>query len=327
MVFYALSVIFPAMLKSTGWSRGDASIAMSISALAGGFLVPLAAKLLNKYGSRKVIIVGLSLLFINLVLLSTMVTKLWHWIFIYGALMPIARQLCGLMPSQISIMYWFNRRRAMAMGLLMTGAPLGGVFAPPVYTWFVNYMGKWQAGWMLSAGVVFLALIASFWVRSKPSDVGQYPDGDKPGNRSESSKTGDSKASRIFRTEAIWTLKEVLKTRTIWVLTLANICRGLTLSIVINHGVLHLTDIGYSYMNAAYILSLIIGSSGLVRFPVGWLGDRLEPRWIYFSCMILMLIGFIGIWKAPGFGFLMVVGAHIRCWVWCNVDHIPYPIR
>ena len=307
LVFYAFSVIFPAMLKATGWSRGDASIAISMSTLAGGFLVPVAAKLLNKYGSRNLIIVGLSLLFINLLLLSSMVTRLWHWLVIWGCCMPVARQLCGLMPSQVSIMYWFNRKRAMAMGLLMTGAPVGGVLAPPAYTWLITHMGGWRTGWLLSAAVVFIALIVSFWVKSKPADVGQYPDGISPKAPAEKD-TPQPAASRTFKTETIWTLKQVLRTRTIWLLTMANITRGLTLGIIINHGVLHLTDIGYSRMNAAFILSTIIMSSGLVRFPVGWLGDRLEPRRIYFGLMILGLIGFIGIWKAPSFGFLLVFG-------------------
>jgi len=308
MVFYAFSVIFPVMLKATGWGRGEASIAVSVATLASGFLIPLGAKLLNKYGSRKVIIVGLTILSLNLLLLSTATTKLWHWTVIWGLMIPVGRILCGLLPSQVNIMYWFNRKRAMAMGLLMTGAPVGGVFAPPVYTWFMTHVGGWRAGWILSTVIVFLALIASFWVKSKPSDLGQYPDGIAPGSVSGGTQGGQSNQARTYRTKEVWTLREVLKTRTIWLLTAANLAQGLPLGIVVNHGVLHLTDLGYSAMNAAYILSAIIMFSGIVRFPVGWLGDRVEPRWIYFAALLLMFIGFVGIWKAPSFGLLLVLG-------------------
>jgi MFS family permease len=308
LVAYANTVVFPEMLKDTGWSRGDASIALSMSTLGSGLLLPLAAKLLNKYGSQRLITIGLAMLFVNLGLLGTVVSKLWHWLVIWGLLMPFGRLLCGLLPSQVNIMYWFNRKRAMAMGLLMTGAPIGGFFAPPVYTWLMANVGGWRTAWLMSTGIVFIALIASFWVKSKPSDLGQYPDGVVPGSALEKANQKQSNLSRVFRTETIWTLKEVLKTRTIWLLTWANIARGLTLGIIINHGVLHLTDLNYSRMNAAFIISAVIMSSGIVRFPVGWLGDRVEPRWIYFVSMILMLIGFLGFWKAPSFSFLMVVG-------------------
>ena len=307
LVFYAFSVIFPVMLKDTGWSRGDASIAISVSMLAGGFLIPFAAKLINKFGSRKVIIIGLAILFLDLLLLSTATTKLWHWIVIWGVLIPIGRVLCGLLPAQISIMYWFNRKRAMAMGVLMTGAPIGGFFAPPIYTWFMTHMGGWRPGWLLSTGVVLIALVMSFWVKSKPSDMGQHPDGITPGAVSADGKIAPS-GIRTFRTKTTWTLREVLKTRTIWFITVVNITMGMGLGVVVYHGVLHLTDVKFSAMNAAFILSTIMGSSGVVRFPVGWLGDRVEPRWILFSALVLMVIGFIGIWKAPSFGMLMVLG-------------------
>jgi sugar phosphate permease len=308
LVFYAFSVIFPVMLKDTGWSRGDASIAISLGILAGGFLIPFAAKLINKVGTRKVIIIGLAILFLDLLLLSTTTTKLWHWIVIWGVLTPIGRVLCGIMPSQVNIMFWFNRKRAMAIGLLMTGAPIGGFIAPPVYTWFMNYMGGWRAGWMLSTGVVLMALALSFLVRSKPSDMGQHPDGITPGAPLADGRQNSSEGARTFRTQTAWTLREVLKSRTIWLITAANITLQMGLGVVVFHGVLHLTDIGYSAMNAAFILSTIIVSSGVVRFPVGWLGDRVEPRWIIFTALIIMVIGFIGIWKAPSFGLLMVLG-------------------
>jgi len=81
LVFYAFSVIFPVMLKDTGWNRGEASIAISVAMLAGGFLFPIAAKLLNKYGSRRLIIIGLSILFVDLLVLSTVISKLWQRIY------------------------------------------------------------------------------------------------------------------------------------------------------------------------------------------------------------------------------------------------------
>jgi MFS family permease len=309
MVFYAFSVIFPFMLKETGWNRGDASIAITVATLAGGFLIPLAAKLLNKHGSRKLIIIGLAISCVNLLLLATAVSKLWHWIAIWGLLLPLGRLLSGLLPSQVNIMYWFNRKRATAMGLLMTGAPIGGALAPPIFTWFILHMGGSRFGWFLSAGVTFLALIASFWVVSKPSDLGQYPDGITPGTPVPGEEPGKQFQARTFRTNSVWTLREVLRSRTMWLYTLAGLAQSFTLGIVINHGVLHLTDIGISKMAAAMVLSSVTISSAIVRFPVGWLGDRVEPRWIYFTALIFMFIGFVGIWKAPSVPLLMILGS------------------
>ena len=309
LVFYAFTVIFPVMLQSTGWNRGDASIAISVGMLAGGFLIPVAVVILNKIGSRKSIIIGLAILVIGLVLLATVTSRLWHWIVLWGILIPMAQCLCGLLPIQVNIMFWFNRKRAMALGLVMTGAPLGGVFAPPVYTWFMTVMGGWRIGWVLSAVVVLLGLILSFWVKSKPQDMGQFPDGISTGSNALNVEGGKTDGMRsTFRTQTTWMIRDVFKTPTIWFITGVNITQVMALLLVTNHGVLHLTDLGYSNMHAALILSLIILGSGSVRIPMGWVGDRIEPRWLILSALVLMLIGFIGIWKAPSLALLMVFG-------------------
>jgi MFS family permease len=45
-----------------------------------------------------------------------------------------------------------------------------------------------------------------------------------------------------------------------------------------------------------------------VRIHVGWLGDRVESRWIYFGSIVAVLIGLIGIWKAPSYALLLIFG-------------------
>ena len=307
LVFYAFAVIFPVMIQTTGWNRGDASIAISVGMLAGGFLVPIAVAILNRIGSRKAIIIGLTILIIGLLLLATTVTQLWHWIVIWGVLIPMGRVLCGLLPIQVNIMFWFNRKRATALGLVMTGAPLGGFIAPPVYTWFMTVMKGWRMGWLLSAGMAILGLIISFWVKSKPADLGQFPDG-IDSNSGGPNAGRDQTGARTHRTQTTWTVREVFRSPAIWFITVANITQMMTIIQVNNHGVLHLMDLGYTNMQAAFVLSSIILSSGIVRFPMGWIGDRIEPRWIISGALALMLMGFICIWKAPSMRLLMVFG-------------------
>ena len=308
MIFYAFSVIFPFMLKDTGWGRGDASIAITVSSYFIGFLMPVAAKLLNIWGSRKVIIIGLAITTVNLFLLSTVVSKLWQWIALWGLMVPVGRVLCGLLPSQLNLMFWFNKKRSMAMGLLMMGAPLGGMIGPPLITKFMQYMGGWRFGWMLSTAFMAMATVIGFWIKNKPSDVGQYPDGIAPGEKIDEGTNETSKSrTKIFRTNRVWSLKEVLRTRTIWMITIAGLTNGMTLGMIVYHGVLHLKDVGFDPMKAAFVLSVIMGSSLAARLPVGWLGDHVEPRWIYFTALVMMTIGMVGIWKAPSYYLLLLV--------------------
>jgi MFS family permease len=58
---------------------------------------------------------------------------------------------------------------------------------------------------------------------------------------------------------------------------------------ITTHGVLHFTDIGFSQMQAALILSLVILGGGLIRLPIGWVGDQIEPRKLITIALSMML--------------------------------------
>jgi len=306
-VFYAYTVVFPEMVAVTGWNRGDASIASSISMLMMGFLVPLVAVILNRIGSRLTILTGLIILFAGLLLLGTVRIRMWHWIVLWGVIIPAGVGLCGFFPVQMTVMSWFARKRATALGFVMTGAALGGFIAQPLYTWVIANTGDWQMGWRLSAGIVFGALILSYWVKGKPADIGQVPDGvDPQALKTVKDLTGTRR--EIYRTTTSWQVREVFRTSTIWCIIGVMITQGSTTILINTHGILHITDLGYSSMQAASVLMLVILGSGFGRFPMGWLGDRIEPRRIAFVTLVFMLASFIGFWRAPNFTSLLVFG-------------------
>jgi MFS family permease len=66
------------------------------------------------------------------------------------------------------------------------------------------------------------------------------------------------------------------------------------------HGVLHLTDLGFTRMQAASAIGNLILFSGFARLPIGFVGDRIEPRWIMSIALAGMGVAMVGIWKAPG---------------------------
>jgi len=306
-VFYAFAVIFPVMIKATGWNRGDASIASSLNMLMMGFLVPAAAFILNRIGTRRSIIVGLVILLIALSLLGTVTTRMWHWVVLWGVVIPVAVVLCGFYPVQVTVMSWFERKRATVLGFVMTGAALGGFIAQPVYTWTMQVAGKWQVGWLLSTGFALVALILSFWVKSRPADVGQYPDGIDP-DGADGDVAGNQAPPRTYKTPVAWVVRDAFRTPTLWLIIGVMMTQSMPTILITTHGILHLTDLGYSPMQAATILMLGIMGSGIGRFPMGWLGDRIEPRWIATAALALMLVSFVGLWKGPSSNALMVFG-------------------
>lgn len=307
LVVYGYSVIFPAMVQDFNWSRGSASIANSINLLALGFLSPLVAVVLARIGSKRTIILGLTILLVGLILLATVTQGIWLWTILWGIVLPFGLAFAGLVPIQLNVMQWFNRKRATVLGLVLTAAPVGGFVAQPVYTWFIESTGTWRSGWLLSASVAGLALALSIWLRNKPAEVGQFLDGVSP-DEANNAKGGPINLARTYRTSTTWTVREALKTHTLRFIIIVLITKVMALMLVLSHGVLHLTDSHFTQMQAAYVLMSILIGSAAVRFPMGWVGDRIEPRWIITAAMGLMLLAFIGIWQAPSFMVLMICG-------------------
>jgi len=322
IVFYGFSVIFPVMIKTLGWNRGTASIAHTVNALLMGFLAPLAALSVNKLGTKKTISMGITVLLIGLVLLGTLVSQLWQWIIVWGIIVSFGFVFCGIMPIQTTMMFWFDKKRATAIGIVMTGAALGGFLAQPLYTWLMALTNTWQVGWLVGALFAFIALIFAFFIISKPEDVGQHPDGLSPDDI-KTDQGGIEQGARTYRTPTSWELKEALRTPTVWFIIMIMVGFVMPLFLVTTHGVLHMTDQGFSKMQAASVLSFLILGSGVVRFPIGWLGDRIEPRWIVTIALSIMLIMLVGIWKISSFKMMAVAGIGFGMGYGCQIIMIP----
>lgn len=305
-VYYSFNVIFPEMVTSMNWSRGDASWAQTIHGLLYGIFIPLAAVSTNKWGARATIVAGVIALVIGCILLATIATSITAWIVIWGVVMSFGFALGGVIPIQTTVAHWFENNRATAIGLVMTAAGVGGFIAQPLFTWIMQDFGDWRAGWLSASAFAIIAIILAFMVVNKPADRGQHPDGIA---HSEESKLAQHANAKIYKTQESWSLKEALRTPTLWLLVVLSLGGVMPLYLLVVHGVLHLTDLRFDRMEAASVLSAMLAGSACARFPIGWLGDRMEPRRIMFTLFTASVIAMTIIWQAPGMSLLLLAGA------------------
>ncbi|MBL4583068.1 MAG: MFS transporter [Pseudomonadales bacterium] len=296
MVFYGFNVIFPEMITEMGWSRGDASWAQSIRGILIGLSTPFVAIFINRYGAQKSMLLGLSIMTVGLFLLGTVTSELWHWIALWGLLMPLGFAFGGVVPIQTTISYWFNRKRSMALGIVMTAGGVGGFIAQPFYAWLIQYFGSWQMGWLVASGCAFAGVLCALMIKSKPEDYGQVPDGTHEQVEALSSTQSEP---RTYQSKVSWTLADAIRTPALWFILIIVMSQVMPLYMISVHGIFHLRDSGFERMQAASILSLLIAGSAFARFPIGWLGDRLEPRYIIVILHSFMLLAFLMIWQAP----------------------------
>lgn len=305
VVYYGFNVIFPEMVKTLDWSRGDASWAQTLRGLLVGFAAPVVAITLNKFGARLTMFIGLLVLTIGCVLLGTVTETLVQWTLIWGVVMAIGFAFGGVLPIQTTITHWFDAKRATALGLVMTAAGVGGFVAQPLHAWIIDQYGNWQISWLIAAGFAFAAALLTLWLVNKPEDIGQHADGL---THQEAASSAPRAPSKTYKTGDKWTLKEAIRTPALWFIIVLFLAQVMPLYLLIVHGVLHLTDLNYGRMEAASVLSFMVAGSAFARFPIGWLGDRIEPRRIVVVLNICSAVALTVIWQAPSLSWLLVMG-------------------
>ncbi len=305
-VYYSFNVIFPEMVTRMNWSRGDASWGQTLHGLLYGVFVPLAAFSVNKWGARATILTGIVVLIIGCILLGTVTTSITVWIIIWGVVMSFGFAFGGVIPIQTTVAQWFDKQRATAIGLVMTAAGVGGFIAQPLFTWIMGHFGDWQTAWLFASAFAIASIILAAFVINKPSDRGQHPDGIL---HDEASIQDQRASAKIYKTNDCWSLKEAIRTPTLWLLVVLSLGGVMPLYLLVVHGVLHLRDLQFEAMEAASVLSAMLAGSACARFPIGWLGDRMEPGRIMFSLCASSIIALTLIWQAPNISLLLLAGA------------------
>jgi sugar phosphate permease len=181
----------------------------------------------------------------------------------------------------------------------MVAGALGGMVSQPLFAYLIKEAGKWEVGWLASGLIALVGLIAVFFLKSKPADYGQHIDGISPEEAAAAGADQQKKAvAKTYRATEGWTLPEAMRTKSFWFLTLSYCVFSMSIYIVTAHGLLHMTDVGYTRMQGAWVLSFFV-LGGLARLVVGYIGDIIEPRWIISLLLLLTCGSLITFWQAP----------------------------
>ena len=114
------AVFFDVIVDVFGWGRGQVAAAVSIQRLEGGMISPFIGTLINKYGTRKVMSFGVAVTGLSFILMSQM-NELWQFYLII-VLLTVGMSFGTFIVLVVTVSNWFVRRRARALGALMTSS-------------------------------------------------------------------------------------------------------------------------------------------------------------------------------------------------------------
>ena len=290
-----LSVFLKPLTEDLAVSRGLFSLLRSGEILIGAAMAPLVGPLVDRYGGRWLMAGGALVAGAGFILLSQ-VSSYWQFLVLRWTLITIGGVFMCHMVVSVTISRWFVRRRGRAIAIASLGQGLSKVFIPVVTATLFVWVG-WRWTWAIF-GLITLILIvvpALIFMRRSPEDMGLKPDGDDVSDeRAGGTATGkrDSSASAVAADATAWSWREVIGTDTFWIVCfiygMANIgIAGLNL-----HVFAYVTDIGFSPLVAATVLSIIASTQLGSTLIWGFVSERMEIRR---SSMLMFLVQAFGL--------------------------------
>ncbi|MCE3243754.1 MAG: nanT, partial [Deltaproteobacteria bacterium] len=253
--YFGMSAYFPSFEREFGWSRTAISGAFSLARIESGLLGPMEGYVTDSLPMLYAVIV------LGIVLGSSL-----------GYNMPIS----------VLIAKVFRERRSLAFGIFRMGPGISGPMVPLV-GWMI---GSW--GWrtaavisgcvLLAVGLPLACVIKKIYSQEEAAIV------------TAEKSDANSKNSPHSSNDPQFTLKEALRHRSFWLLSVAMGMRHLVTEGVSVHFVILLVDRGWSTEAASTLLGISALIGAPARIGMGWLGDLLDKRRLVMGLLLALSI-------------------------------------
>lgn len=271
--------------RDFGWSKTMFSAAYSLTRAESGLLGPAQGWALDRFGTRRVMQLGVVIMTAGFLLLSQ-IQNATHFFAAY-LVMAVGASLSGFLSITTATVRWSERKRARALSLSGTGFAIGGIVTPGI-VWFLQTFG-WRTTAAVS-GVLYLvvALPLTTLFGPSPADMGEHVDGIDPAG---------AEPNRI-RAEGVsdihFTAREAMRTRAFWMISLGHASALLVVGAVIAHLPLYLTtEQGFTLQQASFIGGAIPLLQFVGQLTGGVMGDRVNKRLLASVAMLGHMVGLL----------------------------------
>ncbi|HYX65195.1 MAG TPA: MFS transporter [Burkholderiales bacterium] len=245
---YSFAAFFGAFAAEFGAARGHIALVFSVAAFLWFLLGAPGGMLADRFGARRVALVGVACL-AGALWLASRAQSIGMLYASYSIGVGLGVGLVYV-PSVGAVQPWFGANRAFASGLAVAGIGAGNIAGPLLAAWWISLFG-WRGAYVaLAVFALVLGGIAAASLREAPL---------------------------VRRTGALSgvSLKEALKTRHFWLLYASGVASCIGLFVPMVHLGPYAQDLGYSAAQGVTLVSLIGLGSLLGRFTIGGLADRL----------------------------------------------------
>jgi len=286
---HAYTVFLLAFIGDFHWTRAEASLGYSVSQMVSGFGSPLVGLLVDRIGTRRMVLLGGALLTVGL-LGTARADALWQVILLYGVVMTMGANCLGLVVFVPLISRLFLRRRGTAIAIAQSANGLGRAISAPLAQWVINLAG-WRNAYLAQAAVMAVLLVPMGWMFR----------GTEPGGR----HAAPAPAPGLRQ----WTLAQAVRTPHFWLLFTVYLCTGLGSFFVSLHQIAFAVDRGFDPLYVASVLGFgaLMSTPGIIL--TGTLSDIIGRE---VSAVVTYGISILGVVCAF---FITGPGDHLLLWM------------
>jgi MFS family permease len=298
---YTFGIFLKPLAEEFSWSREAVSAAFGIAAITLAVCSPALGYLLDRVHPRRVILPCLAVFGCAFASLSLLTPHLWHLYAVFVVLGAVGNGTAQMAYSR-AVSSWFERRRGLALALIMSGGAVGAMVLPPSAEALIEYVG-WRGAFLVLGGMslaIGLPIVARF-IRERPAALAGH---DFSGA---GATVGDAMLSRVF-----------------WILVIVLFCASIAQNGAIAHLSALLSDRGVPASGAALALSAMGGASLLGRLLTGWLLDRFFAARVSFMLLATAALGTFLLSGADSLAMGVLAAALIGFGMGGEADVTPY---
>jgi sugar phosphate permease len=281
--FYGFGALFNPIVNEFGWSRASVSFAFSLRSEVGGLAAPVVGFLVDRVGSRRLMVAGVVLVALGFVLLSRVET-LWAF---YGAVIVIAigMSATGGPVGMVAIAHWFRRQRGRAIAVMTVGAGTSGVMVL-VLAALISATGWRDALVIVALAQLVVCIPLALSIRNRPEDMGLQPDGDIAPATEDGVQPAPAAEGM-----GVW---EALRTPTFWKMAVASGLTNLGVMAIVVHQIPFFTEsAGLSEGLAAATVTAMTLLSLMGRLGFGQLADTIDKRHVMAIAYALIALSLV----------------------------------
>ena len=301
IVPYTFSLFLNPLHAAFGWKREAVGGTFALAAITVALVSPGIGVLLDRLPPRRIILPSILVFAFALASLSRLGSNISQFYLTFFVLGLVANGTAQFAYAR-TVLSWFQRRRGLALALVLTGSGVGSILIPPLTQWAIDHHG-WRSAYLMLGGIALLGIpLTALLVRNRPDAVAVHD---------------PSAGSSI-------TVAAALRSAPFWILAFIIMLSAFSENGLVTNLAAILTEHGVMAQTAAFALSVRGGAGIIGRLCVGFLIDRFSPQRIQTFVLLLSAVGALVLAYAHTPPMVLVGAAVLGVGLGSEADVAPY---